>query len=122
MELENPLAEFIGQAVLDPLNFIGGGIRHVKDVRRIASVSDEFLKVADDITDVLRATDKVGDESKAVAAIQDLVKATQASLKKFGEDRSLFSLTADGKRYVVGRRTGELVDWMYRKDQKHTQK
>jgi len=119
MELENPLAEFIGQVVLDPLNFIGGGIRHAKDVRRIASISDEFLKISDDIADVLRATDKVGDESKAVAAIQDLVKATQASLKKFGEDRSLFSLTADGKRYVVGRRTGELVDWMFRNDPEH---
>src|SRR3990167_3978808 len=116
MELENPLAEFIGQAVLDPLNFIGGGIRHAKDVRRIASISDEFLKISDDIADVLRATDKVGDEGKAVTAIQDLIKATQASLKKFSEDRSLFSLTADGKRYVVGRRTGELVDWMFRND------
>src|SRR3970040_1561274 len=116
MELENPLAEFIGQAVLDPLNFIGGGIRHAKDVRRIAWISVDFLKISDDIADVLRATDKGGEERKAVTGIQDLIKATKASLKKFSEDRSLFSLTADGKRYVVGRRTGELVDWMFRND------
>ena len=116
MELENPLSELMFQVPLDPLNFIGGGIRHAKDVRRIASISDEFLNISDDIADVLRAADKVTDDSKAVQVIQDLVKSTQASLKKFGEDRSLFSLTADGKRYVVGRRTGELVDWMFRND------
>src|SRR3990167_5461182 len=119
MELENPLAEFIGQAVLDPLNFIGGGIRHAKDVRRIASISDEFLKISDELEDILRATDKVTDEGKAAQVIGDFIESIKTSLKKYSEDRSLFSLTAESKRFVVTRRSGELVEWMFRNDPEH---
>src|SRR3990170_2898994 len=119
MELENPMAEFAFGAVLDPLNWIGGGIRRVSDTRRVASIADEFLKIPDELEDILRATDKVTDEGKAAQVIGDFIESIKTSLKKYSEDRSLFSLTAESKRFVVTRRSGELVEWMFRNDPEH---
>ena len=119
MELENPLYEAVGQTVLDPLNLIGVGAGKARDARRVASVSDEFINVADPgVAKALDGLSVVG-EAGAVSALEDLVTAHQAAIKAtrtglddFAKDTSLFALTTDGARFHTARRAEEMFAWI----------
>ena len=113
MELENPMAEMVGRMVISPWNLFGLGARGVKDTRRLGSLADEFFRIPDEIDNVLRGAGEV-DEIAAVSKIQELAEASIKSLDDLGHDYRLGALTADGKRYVIDRRTGELAEWTLR--------
>jgi hypothetical protein len=115
-ELENPLAEFAGQLVLDPLNFIGMGAKKARDASRIASAADEFVNAVDEVAEVFAKNSNVIDDIKAFEATGELVqaqmKASQriaAGLDDMARSTGMLSLTADGRRHVVARRSGEIL-------------
>jgi hypothetical protein len=117
-ELENPIAEAVGQMALDPLNVLAPLAAGAKQAGRIASVQDEFFKLAPDLDNALRSIDTVSDAGAARGLAQ--VVAAQISesgkvargLDDFARKYGLSSLTADGKRFLTGRRAGELSQWI----------
>ena len=59
MELEDPMAEMVGQIVMDPLNLLGLGARKLKDARKITSVAEDWFTLPKVIDDVLKAAGDV---------------------------------------------------------------
>jgi len=119
-ELEIPSAEFGGRLVLDPTNLVGMFSKGASATRKLSSVADEMVNVSkglDDAIDLARyADDAQGSESfiKLIASqIEESAKVAN-SLDDFSKERGLFSLTQSGKQFHVGRRTGELVNWVAR--------
>ena len=123
MELEIPWAEFAGLIVLDPLNFLGPGIgRAAQADRRMASVTDEFMRFADE--GVRGAVDNLanaGDDVARAEALTSLgeaqrtsIAATRTGLARHSAELGVQSLTATGKRAILGRRSGELFNWVAR--------
>jgi hypothetical protein len=113
MELENPMAEMAGQIVLDPLNLLGLGVRKLKDTRTIGSVADDYFRVAPEIDNLLRGAAEA-DEVSAIEKITELTRAVTRSFDDLKNDYRISALTADGKRYVVSRKTNELAEWTLR--------
>jgi hypothetical protein len=115
-ELENPLAEFAGQLILDPLNFMGMGARKARDASRLADAFTEFVKPMDEIAEVLGKHGDILDDVKGAEALTELaaaqIKASQkvaAGLDEMAKSVSIRSLTATGRRQVVARRIGEVL-------------
>lgn len=120
MELQSPWAEAVGELVVDPLNFVGLVAKGLKSEKTIATLTDEFLKVAPDIEDALKIADDVSDADRAArlttavtAKIAENAKIA-SNLDDLAQNRGLLALTTDGKRFQVGRRASELVSYITR--------
>lgn len=116
LELENPLAEMVGQLIVDPLNLIGAPARKARDSARIGKALDEFVKVGDEVMDVLKLANL--DEMQSAEKIAQFVAAHQREVTKsanrldnLSKTYNLFTLTPGGKRSVLMRRAGEYLTW-----------
>jgi hypothetical protein len=131
MELENPIAEAIGETLFDPLNFIGAGagLRKANAGRRINSVSKEFIDIEykaveealDGLSGLSQRTFVVSPSGEAtvMGAVDDLVQArvaanqtTATRFADWAQDTGAIALTTDGKRFNVGRRAEEFFAWI----------
>lgn len=119
MELENPLAEGIGQFLGDPLNFVGLITKVAKSGRMIDAASD-LLRASGTMADVKAAqfVDEFAgltDETQAVAKWQDFTKAQMQAVKATREGSVLKqaykagALTASSRAKVVLQQSS---DWM----------
>ncbi|MCK5430539.1 MAG: hypothetical protein KAI94_13755, partial [Anaerolineales bacterium] len=114
MELENPMAEMVGQIVLDPLNLLGLGARKLKDARKLTSAREDWFTLPKVIDDVLKAIGDVKSDSEAIGKIEELTGAVRQAFVDMKNSYKISSLTADGKRYIVTRKANELMQWTLR--------
>ncbi|MFA5808756.1 MAG: hypothetical protein WC935_00280 [Thermoleophilia bacterium] len=124
LELQNPVVEAIGQAIVDPLNIIGMGHRAVAATEHGLDAAQMFTKVSDDviplIDDIRKVAEAGGDTAPLVAkldALQVAIDATSTAKRaeqaaKGGFSGSLFRMTAQTRRNIAGDMMGELIGWI----------
>ena len=114
-ELENPVAEMVGELIFDPLNLLGGAARHARDVKRVDAAVDVFLlnkRVAGAIEDAASAASEAeaGEKMQAVfAAILEQTNKVKAGLADYAVKRVPWSLTSSARQFVGNRQGGEVI-------------
>ena len=119
MELENPVAEMVGQMVYDPLNVIGIGGKSLREAKRVGSARQLFYDLPEDVGVALNALENVAGDARAAEGFQTLVAAVRTANQKtatgmddFAKAYGLSALTANGKKHVVGLHTGDIARWI----------
>ncbi|MFA6271055.1 MAG: hypothetical protein WC657_07680, partial [Candidatus Paceibacterota bacterium] len=117
MEFENPLAEMAGEIIFDPLNIPIG--RALTASKRISNAYDLFVKPIEGYADAFKALENATTDAEKVERATDVAKIVSGAVKKsaagldnYATSHKFFGLTADGKRYVVGRNAGEIYAWL----------
>ena len=118
MELSNPIAEMVGQIVLDPLNLLQFGASKLFRASRVSNVTQEFATVSPKIESLLSYGDDLTDAA-AINKLNDLNLAigdefanVAQGLDDASKSRHLFALTTDGKRFDISRRVGTVLGWV----------
>jgi hypothetical protein len=112
MELENPLAEMVGELALDPLNLnLGIGKKAVQAIRMLRSAG-ELVDDAADMGKILAGAENVSDVKnldnfiKFNAEADKKLERTRNGLTSLARDRGVFKLTAPAARDdILGRIT-----------------
>ena len=117
MEFENPLAEMAGEMIFDPLNIPIGRVLTAE--KRIKNAYQLFVKPIDGWTTAFKALETASNDTEKFERMADITKITASAVKKsaagldnYANSHKFFGLTADGKRYVVGRSSGEVYAWL----------
>ncbi|MCP4140694.1 MAG: hypothetical protein GY755_10470, partial [Chloroflexi bacterium] len=101
-ELANPFAEFVGQAILDPLNFVTwmGKAAKATDLVSDAAVIADKVGDALDATRALDAADDAADYAKATETLVDAVKAEFAAIRttKLRQEYKVGAVVATGRQ------------------------
>jgi len=119
----NPWVEMGGELFFDPLNYVGpvakalGLIDELPKATRFANAADEILKpVTPVLDDAMRGIGKASNDQQAVKSFAKLftedgkvLKAAADRLSGFADERGLFSLVSEGKKWWINRRTGGVL-------------
>jgi hypothetical protein len=110
LELQNPVAELVGEAAFDPLNFLGAISKGRSVQKSISSAEDffftaarEFTPLADNLTDAQKG-------AQLVEQTQQLFKRIGTNLDEFASQKGLFSLTANSSRAYINNIAGDFLN------------
>ena len=115
LELQSPGAEAVLQMIVDPLNFIFGAFGWVKKTRKLAR-AEYTVTLADDISDLAKATTAAGNTAETTAAwtkfmdrAQGLVRDVRGGLDELAQERGLLKALARNKRVTVGGHMNDII-------------
>ena len=118
LELGNPIAEGIGQTILDPLNFVGMAAKGAKATRTykntVQYVGKAVSEVADDLADIGKATD-AGSLKKIVLGTHAAVQRTKQTFLEFDKGKGIAKLLTSGKRSHIERLVGDYLGEIVRR-------
>lgn len=106
LELENPIAEGVGQMVFDATNLLGMPAKAGRTSKWLTKAGDEFL-ASDDVIKAAIKTAKTPLE--AINAQIDAVKALGLKYDDLSKSYTLLQSTPGGKQSILMRRAGELM-------------
>ena len=113
-ELENPVAEFVGEMIFDPLNLWIGPSKAAAEASKLKNAKSVFY-VSDEIADALK-TFKHYDEAEAVASLTKLSEASAATAVRTvanrADDLGVLALTTNGKRAALVDTAGQVAQWI----------
>ena len=113
-ELENPVAEFVGEMIFDPFNLWIGPSKAAAEASKLKNAKSVFY-VSDEIADAMR-TFKNYDEAEAVASLTRISEASAATAVKTIANRAdelgILALTANGKRAALVDTAGQVAQWI----------
>jgi hypothetical protein len=113
LELQNPVAEGIGQSILDPLFFVGIALKGRAVAKKFKNSKQYVGTLARGLESVAELElDKLDDLEKLATATHDVataVKNTRKSFTAFDKAKGIFKLTSQGLRNHTNRLVGDYL-------------
>lgn len=117
-ELENPIAEAIGEVIFDPLYVVGFAVKHIRDGIRLGNITRKFLGQTPFVDTAIEAI-QAAEKTTAIRLTDDVYEIAAGALKvdnvnaftrftNFKDKTGIWIRTNVAKQHFVNRVAGEV--------------